>query len=493
MSKKFFIIGQNLQSSICLNGASNLNTIDKRLTEFGWKSTENCQKADAIIGSLCVMTSEEIKEAVQLVKQYSSFSAPMYICGCITKVPEIIVPLQTRFKVSAFSTPEELICHLTNTKVSAKKTFEIINNQFVINISAGCNKRCTFCKTNYMEATYHSKPIQDIINAINDGISLGFNFIVLNAMNSTEYGCDFEVPTTLNTLLKKCLEIPNVVYQINGLVASELTPELIETLSDPRFIIVQLETQSFIANVRKNMGIGDEHSKILKNALRSFKSKVIFSNIMIGYPGESNKKFEEELNLIKRENFWFLTVNALEATPGTPVMYMDRPETSNVKKRIQKLEDVIYDLRIAKSRSLLNKTVRVLVVSKVNDLFVGVYQGIFVYIHNFDSSIKIGDEYDVVLRSVISHFNIQQQIEMSDQPQKITTNNDKPTSTAWINGLPKEFQNRARSIVAQDKEDPFKTLMQLNDLMADILAPHFSLSSSVPEYLNLKDFVVSLI
>lgn len=508
MCKQYFIIGKNLQSSVCLNGASNLDTIEKELSEAGWDATENCKEADVIIGSFCVMTYMEIQEAVKLIIKYSSFPAKLYVCGCITKAKEIIVPLQARYDFTTFSTPQELVSELTNAPIHIKPNFDIIDQQFVINISDGCNKRCTFCKTNYIEATYKSKPIESIINTIQDGVALGYSFIVLNAMNSTQYGCDLEAPTTLNDLLIKCLEVPNVLYQLNGLVASELTPELISTISDPRFVNVQLEAQSFIPSVRKNMKIGDDNAKILKTALRAFKNKVIFSNVMVGYPGENSKKFDEQLNLIKRENYWFLTVNALEATPGTPVMYMDRPEESSLNSRVRKVTQVIHDLRVAKANSLLNKKVKVLIIADLDTVLVGVYQGIYVYIYDFDASVDIGDEYEVVLRSVTSYFNFQQQMELSDQVKEKSNETQeffKSSDLSWLKDFPKSFQDEAKKIIASgaDMDDPIQILLGLRDLMAKFNAQHGGnkmqkgkaprLTPSVPSYLNLRDYMDSML
>mgnify|MGYP002770372112 FL=1 len=503
MNKKFFLIGKNLQSSVCLNGALNRETIENELLKSGWDTTDNYKEADAIIGSFCVMTYTEIQEAVRLIIKYSSFPAKLYVCGCITKAKDIIIPLRARLNFTTFSTSQELVSELTNTPIHIKPDFDIFNNQFVINISEGCNKRCTFCKTSYIDATYKSKSIDSIINAIKTGVSLGFNSIVFNAMNSTQYGCDLETQTTLNDLLVKCLEIPNVLYQLNGLVASELTPELISTLTNPRFIVIQLEAQSFIPTVRKNMKIGDDNAKVLKTALRAFKNKVIFSNVMVGYPGESSKKFDEQLNLIKRENYWFLTVNALEATPGTPVMYMDRPEEASLNNRVRKVTKVIYDLRVAKANSLLNKKVKVLIVANLNSVLVGIYQGIYVYVHDFDDSVDIGDEHEVVLRSVTSYFNIQQQMEMSDQFKEKSTDTEeffKNSDLSWLKAFPKSFQDNAKKIISSGSsmDDPIRVLIGLTDLLAKFNTQTqrektTKLMSSVPDYLNLKDYMDNML
>lgn len=160
----------------------------------------------------------------------------------------------------------------------------IMNGAVQINISQGCNNRCTFCKVHYLEnMQLTSRPMEEILDLARRAISGGCKIVSLIAENSTEYGTD--IGTSLTDLLQRLLELDGLrLLDVDGVCLDEVTPELLRVLQHPKIRTIQIEAQSLDDQIRKNMGLKKTTAEALE-ILNVLSGKALISNFMIGFRG----------------------------------------------------------------------------------------------------------------------------------------------------------------------------------------------------------------
>lgn len=193
-----------------------------------------------------------------------------------------------------------------------------------ITIAQGCSRRCSFCKVHFLDhMRLKSRPMEEILDLVQQAVAQGVSTIVLTAENSTEYGID--IGTNLQTLLERILAVDGVrILDVHGACLDEVTPELLETLKHPKIRMVQLEAQSLNDKIRKNMHLHKTTEEALA-ILGALSNKFLISNFMIGFPGHSIAEFNREMRLIKKHHLYYLTLDKYDDTPGTPSHELYQP------------------------------------------------------------------------------------------------------------------------------------------------------------------------
>lgn len=424
--KKFYIAGQETNDAVCGIGSQNFYKIKNSLVDNGWTMVENFREADAIICCFCAFTSDDIKDNINSLKMYKNETGKIYITGCMASIKEVIEPLRKEIKFEEFKTIDALIQKLTGTETTSY--IEVIGGQATITFADGCNPKksgwCSFCKQWYMKRPLECKPIKQVVHEIEIATSKGATWITLHAMNATQY----KDPITgegLLELLQACVAVEGPIFQLNALVAAEMTDELGEFIKKcDRIAIIGLETQSFIPKVRKKMNVGDDNARALKKWLQAFSNKAIISDLIVGHPGENNANFEEQKNFIKKSGYYFLIVNPLIINIGTPVAKMEYVDNSITYRRLSDLIFVIDEMRKKQFESIKGKEIEAIVIKKLQQerTMVCLYKSIYIIVkEGYRDDIKVGDKITVVCKSVLVYRNSAQFMEVSDE-EEVTKN-----------------------------------------------------------------------
>jgi len=341
--------------------------ITQGLKAKGWKASSP-KKSGIILLKECCMTTDEIdraiKDLVGLAKK--QVQAEIFLGECLSRTKAFVEAAKSKLpdlKLHTFTSPQEFFQQLEENYEEPKEPILSIvgDNAAVINIANGCNRKCSFCKVAYMDFPLECVPLETILQKIEMAKAKGTRKVVLNAMNSTQYydkGCRF------HDLLEAVLEIPNVYYQVNGIVMAELTDKALELLRSPRFFGVQMEVQSFIPEVRKYMNVGEISTERILHIFAQLRGKHITSNLIAGSYREKDKTFQEQLDLIQEHNLFFLSITYLVPTPGTPLATMNNPTHSQTQERMIKATRVLGKMRSDLAKEMLGKEQTCMVISE---------------------------------------------------------------------------------------------------------------------------------
>lgn len=406
MANTYCIVGSKPECSMHIEC---WNEITEGLKALGYKKQSNVKNSDIILFRHCLMTSEEIKEALLELKDLSKKNpkGKVFLNECLSRTSELVETLKmslTNLKIYQFTTAKEFFEAL-GQKYTKKEELHLLVDEdkgAIINITDGCKMKCTFCKLRYMDYEFVSFPFDEILAKVTLAKERGYRKVTLNAMNSTEYNYHGK---TFQDLLKALLEIPDMLYQVNGIVMAELTDEALEVLTDKRFFCVQMELQSLIEDVREKMQVGKLSQEKILHIFDKMKGKYIVSNVMVGYCREHDKNFAEQLRIIEENNLFFLTVNNLVPTPGTKSSLMLNPSIDTANLRMAILAGVLTKLRRKIADSMIGKEQNGLVIHVFKDGSSMVLCDTGVLLHNTMGKFEVGQNVTVVPRSIKNFFD----------------------------------------------------------------------------------------
>ena len=395
-------------SSNCANHQDCWKEIIGTLKAKGWHSSTNPKKSGIILLKECCMTTKEIDRAIKDIADLAKkgVQAEIFLGECLSRTKpfiEVVKKKLPQLKLHTFTTSQEFFLQLNDYYDKPKElTLSVAkDNSAIINIANGCNRKCSFCKVSYMDLPLKSVPMKIILQKIKIAKSKGIRKVVLNAMNSTQYNDNGK---HFQDLLEAVLEIPDVYYQINGIVMAELTDRALELLRDRRFFSVQVEVQTFIPEVRKHMNVGEISPERILHIFEQLRGKQILSNLIVGAYREKDRTFQEQLDLIQSNNLFFLSVIDLIPTPGTPSATMNNPSCSKAKERIIKATRVLTRLRSDLAKQMIGKEQTCMVISENIDGHAMLLSENGVLIRTKASNLLMGQILDVVPKQVEGLF-----------------------------------------------------------------------------------------
>lgn len=192
-----------------------------------------------------------------------------------------------------------------------------------IKVQDGCDNHCTFCITRIARGPARSSPIERILNDIQSSVKGGVKEAVLTGVQLTAYGKDFNNGADLHTLTKMILhhtDLPRLRF--SSLEPWGLPKGFFELWDDPRICRqLHLPLQSGSNATLKRMGRqikADKYASLVKEARDTIPDVAITTDLILGFPGETDSEFRESLAFIERMNFAHAHVFPYSPRPGTP-------------------------------------------------------------------------------------------------------------------------------------------------------------------------------
>ena len=242
-----------------------------------------------------------------------------------------------------------------------------------VSIMEGCSKYCTFCVVPYTRGEEVSRPAADVLNEIRHLADNGVREITLLGQNVNGYRGEFEIGglgqiIDLADLLRLVSEIDGIeriryttshpLEFSDALIQAHATlPKLVRYLHLP----VQSGSDRVLANMKRNHTALEYKSRIrtLKQAVPDI---LISSDFIVGFPGETDKDFEQTMNLIAEIGFDFSYSFVYSARPGTPAADLPDDTPDAVKKeRLALLQQRLQQQGFENSRRMAGQTQRILV------------------------------------------------------------------------------------------------------------------------------------
>jgi tRNA-2-methylthio-N6-dimethylallyladenosine synthase len=237
-----------------------------------------------------------------------------------------------------------------------------------VSIMYGCNNFCTYCIVPHVRGRERSREPELILDEVRQLAAEGYKDITLLGQNVNSYGKDLGLNMDFADLLRACNDIPgDFLLRFMTSHPRDASQKLFETMAQCEKVAPQLHLpfQSGSSRVLKAMNRHYDREAYLDEIRRlreQIPDVVLTSDVIVGFPGETQEEFEETLSLIEEVGFDALFTFIFSPREGTPAAKMEDPMPKEQKSaNFQRLLDTQNAISARKHAAYVGKTLRVLV------------------------------------------------------------------------------------------------------------------------------------
>ena len=249
----------------------------------------------------------------------------------------------------------------------------------VIKVQDGCNNFCSYCIIPYAKGRVRSRRPENIIKEINQIAKNGIQEVVITGIHVASYGIDFEDKNIrLIDLLEEINKIEGIKrIRLGSLEPNLITDEFVERLKKVNKIChhFHLSLQSGCTETLKRMNrkyTAEDFEKVVKRLRNAFEDVALTTDIIVGFPGETEEEFKITYEYLKKIKFYKMHVFKYSQRKGTRAAVMPNQIDGNIKEeRSHKLIELSEKNEKDFLKKYINKDVEVLFEQEDNGFFKG--------------------------------------------------------------------------------------------------------------------------
>jgi tRNA-2-methylthio-N6-dimethylallyladenosine synthase len=326
------------------------NAEDKVFGELGHLKALKTEKPNLILGVCGCMSQEEA--VVNRILQKHSFVDLIFGTHNVHRLPALLQEayFSKEMVVEVWSKEGDIVENIPKKREGMKAW---------VNIMYGCDKFCTYCIVPYTRGKERSRRPQDVLAEVRDLARQGFKEITLLGQNVNAYGKDFEdISYTFGDLMNDIhkIDVPRIRFMTSH--PRDFDDHLIEVLAQKGNLLehIHLPVQSGSTEVLKKMSrkyTSEHYLELVAKIKKAIPDVVLTTDIIVGFPGETDEQFEETMSLVREVQYDFAYSFIYSPREGTPAASMEDNVPMEVKKqRLQRLNDAL-GVTIKKSNEAL--------------------------------------------------------------------------------------------------------------------------------------------
>lgn len=235
-----------------------------------------------------------------------------------------------------------------------------------VNIMYGCNNFCSYCIVPYVRGRERSREEKYILEDVENLVKDGYKEITLLGQNVNSYGNDIPDETCFASLLKKINQIEGE-FRIRFMTShpKDMSEDVIDVIANSSKICnnIHLPIQSGSNSVLQRMNrryTREKYLSIIDYINKKIPNCGITTDIMVGFPGETDQDFEDTIDIVKKVRFQGAFTFVYSMRKGTKAYSMEQVDENVKKRRIVQLVDLQNDIVKQESEKLIGKSFRVL-------------------------------------------------------------------------------------------------------------------------------------
>lgn len=377
------------------------------LYSLGMNETENIEKANVVVFNTCCIregAEDRAYNNLMALRKWKEKNPEniIVVCGCMPQQKGGKYNFKSKLKfvdiVLGTHNINALGQHLINLANKRERILEILEaptssmdvdgcirddriNAYV-NIIYGCNKFCTYCIVPHVRGREKSRPLDSIYNEVKDLVqNKGYKYITLLGQNVNSYGKDLNEKTSFSELLTHLCKIEGD-FKIKFMTSHPMDfgDDLIKVIkNEPKVAkALHLPVQSGSSAILKKMNRhydAKHYMKIIKKVKKAVPNISLSTDIIVGFPGETENDFNKTMKLIKKVKYDQVFAFMYSKRTGTPASTFDNQVDEEIKNvrvnQLLRLQKIISKDQLNKN---INKTFNCLI-KHINGVAVGLTDG----------------------------------------------------------------------------------------------------------------------
>ena len=397
--KKYDKFGKNKKYYVrtygCQMNEHDSEKIKGMLESVGFTSCDVLESADIVILNTCAIREnahDKVFGFLGVLKHLKDTTNPnllVGVCGCMAQEEVVVKEILSKYKYVDFVCGTHNLDNLlsiiknkidTNQMQVEVESYEgdIVENIPVdrdskysawVDIIYGCDKFCTYCIVPYTRGSQRSRKKEDILEEIKKLKEDGYKEVTLLGQNVNAYGKDLYDNYNLANLLKDVSDIG--IDRIRFVTSHpwDFTDEMVDVIAERDNIMpyIHLPLQSGSNKILKLMNrryTKEEYLKLYNSIREKVKNSSITTDIIVGFPGETEEDFEETLDVVNKCKFDGAFTFAFSKRENTPAALMKETVSEEEKlDRLHRLNEVVNKYSNIANKKMMGKTVKCLVTS----------------------------------------------------------------------------------------------------------------------------------
>lgn len=372
------------------------NALADEFKKLGYEVVDG-EQADAYIINTCSVTNQADAKSRKMIRHARSLNPDAIVCamGCYTqshaeearKLLEADILIGTGNKKASVELIDKMVKAKSRERVDlilkerSQKDYENLevtefdHARAFLKIEDGCSNFCSYCIIPYARGPVRSKRHGLVLKEEAEVIKLGYTEIVLSGIHIGAYSDGAEYH--LKDLIKDMIEVPGLSrIRISSIEINEVNDDIISIMASSDKIAdhIHLPLQAGSDKILKLMNRHYDTKKFMDrvNKIREARPNIsLTTDVIVGFPGETDEDFEECYNFIKKVGFSELHVFPYSKREGTPAAAMKEQVDGNVKKaRVKRLLDLSKELWIDYTSKFIGSIQEVIVETKYGDDYV---------------------------------------------------------------------------------------------------------------------------
>ncbi len=341
-----------LESTGCRLNQSEIEMLASQFRQAGHRIVMAADEADLFVVNTCAVTSEATRSSRMMIRRLhrANESAQVVATGCYAHLsPEVVGGLPGVSRVVNNLDKDRLVPIVLQGSPNASEDFERepLDREFIpgamgrtrafVKVQDGCDNRCTFCVTTIARGAARSRPPGEVVREIQALAENGYQEIVLTGVHLGAYGHDWRDRRGLMTLVSTILEqttIPRV--RLSSLEPWDLTAEFFQLWENPRLgRHLHLPLQSGCDATLRRMARRTSQTSfgaLVETARSQIPDLAVSTDVIVGFPGETDEEFEQSLAFVRAMEFMKLHVFRFSPRPGTVAARMSGQVAEEVKR-----------------------------------------------------------------------------------------------------------------------------------------------------------------
>lgn len=388
--KKFFV-----RTYGCQMNEHDSEKIKGMLKSVGFSESDDINDADIVILNTCAIREnahDKVFGFLGVLKHMKQSKPNLLIglCGCMAQEEVVVNDILNKYKYVDFvcgtHNLDNMLSIIKNKIDTDKRQIEVLSYEgdvvegvpvvrdskysAWIDIIYGCDKFCTYCIVPYTRGTQRSRKHEDIVSEVEALIKDGYKEVTLLGQNVNAYGKDLYDNYNLADLLK---DVSDTGIERIRFVTShpwDFTDSMVDIIASRDNIMpyIHLPLQSGSNKILKLMNrkyTSEEYLKLYNSIRDKVKDSSVTTDIIVGFPGETEEDFEETLKIVNECKFDGAFTFAYSPRENTPAALMKDAIRESVKMdRLHRLNEVVNKYSNLRNQKLLGKTVKCLVIGE---------------------------------------------------------------------------------------------------------------------------------